>query len=38
MNEILKFSLPVLAGAIVVALVAISIGAPTQVLTGMPPI
>jgi hypothetical protein len=38
MNEILKYSFSLVAGAIVMALVAVSLGAPTQVLTGMPPL
>jgi len=38
MNEILKYSLLLVAGSVVVAIAAISLGAPTQVLTGMHPI
>jgi hypothetical protein len=38
MNEILKYSLLLVAASVVVSIAVISLGAPTQVLTGMPPL
>ena len=36
MNKILKYSLSIMAVAITIVIVAILLGAPTQILTGMP--